>query len=272
MKIVDIPEYTEEQLAHNEFLRLFSDQNNFSYWFEKVKSCGIAVPNSIIIPVPEEMLDCFYMERKDDGRAIYDWVCKEVYPKRPSSLVFVKNGAFSNKFNFSDCAPPADVFSLTSSIINIQYTSLCYETGGNTEIVLRERVGLNDEVGCYRIYNGMPLRPEFRVFYDFDLHRALYVINYWDWDYCYEAIAGDKTDGLVYEAAYPAIKAFYEEHKQEAMFLVDTHMKNVSGLSGIWSVDLMWADGKYWLIDMAIGKRSAYYDPERIAALSKEAV
>ena len=31
MKIVDIPEYTEEQLAHDEFLRLFSDQNNFSY-------------------------------------------------------------------------------------------------------------------------------------------------------------------------------------------------------------------------------------------------
>jgi hypothetical protein len=38
-------------------------------------------------------------------------------------------------------------------------------------------------------------------------------------------------------------------------------MQNVTGLEGIWSIDIMEADGNLWLIDMALGHRSAYWDP-----------
>lgn len=267
-KIITLPDV--DTAVNTWYQESASDKNNFSFWFEKVKNCGIAVPESIVIPVPQDVLQCFFLERENDEQMIHDWVAREVFPKVKFSLLFVKNGAFSNKFNFKACAPEHNCSALTASIINIQYWSLCYETGGETEIVIRERVGWQNEGKCCRIYSGMPLRPEFRIFYDFDNHKALYTANYWDWNYCHDQIAKDKTDGYVYELVYPELYDFYENHKQEAKQLVSDHMKNVTGLSGIWSVDLMWADDQFYLIDMAIGSRSAYYDPEKIAAAQKE--
>ena len=47
------------------------------------------------------------------------------------------------------------------------------------------------------------------------------------------------------------------------MKLVEEHMKDVN-LSGIWSVDILEDEqGEFWLIDMALGYRSAYWNPEK---------
>lgn len=250
---------------------LMENPNNFSFWFPKIENCGIKVPGSVIVSVPEEILHSFYMEREGDMERIEAFVRDTVMPaiKDMPVLLFVKNGCFSNKFDFRDCAVKKNVPELTMSILNINYTSLMFETGGNYEVVIRERIGMLEHEGeQYRIYHGMPLKPEFRVFYDFDKKKALYAVNYWDWDYCHDAISRDKTDKVVYEAVYPKILDFYKKHEAEVLQLVDDHMKDVEGLSGIWSVDIMYADGEYWLIDMALGATSAYN--ERCAEFMKE--
>ena len=41
-------------------------------------------------------------------------------------------------------------------------------------------------------------------------------------------------------------------------------MDSVEGLAGIWSVDFILEDDRIWLIDMAQGYRSTYWDKEKI--------
>ena len=38
-----------------------SDQNYFSFWREKVKDCGIPVPQTVVIQTPEELHRHFYV-------------------------------------------------------------------------------------------------------------------------------------------------------------------------------------------------------------------
>ena len=48
--------------------------------------------------------------------------------------------------------------------------------------------------------------------------------------------------------------------------LVSKHMKSTEGLSGQWSIDILEDEaGKFWLIDMAIAQRSAYWDESKIS-------
>ena len=258
--VVDIP---EDDPSMYEMDR--RDKNNFSFWFPKVENCGIKVPRSVVLIVPEEITHCFFMERKTDADDIAAWVRESVMPaiKDLGSLLFIKNGGFSNKFDFRTCATRNNLYELVANICMINYQSLCFDTGGETELVIRQRIGWSDGDKCYHIYNGMPLRPEFRVFYDFDRRKVLYSVNYWDYDHCNEAISRDMTDGLAYNAAYHDIDAFFKENQKNVETIVDQHMSTVSGLDGIWSVDIMWYDNDYWLIDMAIGSASAYYDPKK---------
>ena len=248
------------------FNDLKNDVHNVSYWFPKVKDCGIKVPETFVKQIPEDLFGHLFMDHPEkDIDCVYNWVENELMPSIPKSLyglVFVKNGAFSNKFDFSTCSVRCNVLELTRAIIEINYASLMFDTGGNTEIVIRERIPF-DESKTATIYHGMPLRNEYRIFYDFDNHKALYSANYWDWSYCHEAISRNVTDKIVYEKVYNELHAHYIFNQYKVMKLVEEHMKDVN-LSGIWSVDILEDEqGEFWLIDMALGYRSAYWNPEK---------
>lgn len=79
---------------------------------------------------------------------------------------------------------------------------------------------------------------------------------------------------------YPAIKKMqekFEKYRGEVESLVAEHMKDVQGLSGPWSIDIMLNEGfstehfekpnEFWLIDMAVAERSAYWEkrPSKLA-------
>lgn len=257
----------EMQDLENSFLSsIRKNINNFSYWFPKIKDCGIPVPESIIIQLPDEIIKSLFMEEPGDDERIVTFVKESVLPAIPSEwgIFFLKNGCFSNKFDFKDCCCTRNLHHIVQAIESINYDALCYETDGESELVIRKFLFPKpiEEQPIYKIYNGMPLRPEIRVFYDFDKKKALYSANYWDWSYCHDEISErDDTDKLAYETAYPFIQDFYEKHKIEAEILVNKSLKDCD-LRGIWSVDLMWHDGQFWLIDMAVGYRSAYWNPE----------
>ena len=272
----------ELQEVENRFLEdIRNNPNNFSFWFPKVHKCGIPVPESKVIQLSDKIIRSLFLEREGDDDRITEFVRKKVLPAIPENWtrVFVKNGTYSGKFDFRNCCIRPTLHSLVTSIEAINQDALCLDADGESELVIREYLpvtrheGEEDDVKVYRIYNGMPLRPEIRVFYDFDHGKALYAANYWDKDYCHDAIcSGDCTDALAYEAAWPTLKRFFEQNTRKAMDLLDKHLGKVK-LKGIWSVDLMWHDGQFWLIDMAVGQRSAYYDPEKVRkALSGEDV
>lgn len=258
------------------YLTLQNNPNNISFWYPQVENCGIETPRTVIVPVPENICMAFFMDHHEkDIETVVDWVKTElmsiIEKEEMSGQLFIKNGTFSNKFSFSSCnIIGQDYMQVARSLIDINYTALMFGADGCTEIALREFIPFRfDKIPC--IYKGMPLRNEYRVFYNFDTHEALYVVNYWDWDYCYKTIARDATDKIVYEAYYPILKSHYEETKDSVMTLVTNHMKNVNGLSGIWSVDIMEDEnGKMWLIDMALGHRSAYWNPVKAGITKKE--
>lgn len=253
----------------NYYNSIKNDHNNLSYWFPKIEKCKINVPKTVILPVPMDIMLCFFMERKTDMDTVYRWVQETVIPflkeKDMQGLLFMKNGAFSNKFDFKDCIVASDnALMLANSIININYTSLMFDTSGNAELVFRERIS-TDYSKTPTIYNGMPLRNEYRIFYDFNNHKALYIVNYWDIDYCNASICRNATDKIVYEHVYPDLFDHYCKNKDCVFGHVSNILKDVHGLEGIWSVDVLEDEqGNFWLIDMAIAQQSAYWDPTKI--------
>lgn len=248
---------------------LKEDQNNISFWYPKIKDCGLLVPETFIITAPEDIVLSFSMEgnMQENIDKVYQWVKVEVLPVLPENLrglVFMKNGTFSNKFDFGTCAIRANGLEIARNLIEINYVSMMFETGGNTEVAFRERISYDPEkTPC--IYHGMPLRNEYRIFFNFDTKKALYGVNYWDWDYCHDDISRDFTDKIIYETVYPDIQKRFEANKDNVMMIVEEKMRNVEGLAGIWSVDILEdEEHSLWLIDMAVGCCSAYWNPELI--------
>ena len=245
---------------------LKQDVHNVSYWFPKVADCGIKVPRTFVKEIPVELFGHLFINHpEEDIDCIYNWVKNELMPSIPDELrglIFIKNGAFSNKFDFNTCSIRCNALEIARSIAEINYASLMFDTGGNTEIVIRERIPY-DENKTPTIYHGMPLRNEYRIFYDFDNRKALYATNYWDWDYCYDAISRNISDKIIYEYLYGPLQKHYEQRKDEVIKLIEDHMRDVD-LSGIWSVDILEDEQHdFWLIDMALGYRSAYWNPEK---------
>lgn len=282
-KSIPITPSTQEELqeGHRNYMRfLVENPNNFSYWFPHIAAVekhGIAIPKSVVIPIPEEVCMSFFLEKEGDSERIDRWVLDKVVPviekEFPSREVFIKNGCFSDKYVFDEAChikDASDEETLIRHITLIQSDSFCAGmtgSGGNLELVLREYI--EPEPDTPTIYWGMPLRPELRVFYDFDSHKYLYAENYWSWEECHDGIARNPEDGETYEQYFPELKKklFHRVLAHlpaiiAALGSVDT-LKMPGGLPNIWSVDFLLEDGKAWLIDMAQGWRSVYWDPAR---------
>lgn len=264
------------------------DHNNMSYWLPAITPKDgedriLKIPKTVIVQVPDDVAEAFFMEDHDENLSrVIQFIKEDVIPRVSGAGIwpnmFIKNGGFSDKYNFSLCTPGPEALRMALNIASINYDALCFDADGITEIVVRELIPhIPSETPC--IYNGMPLRPEFRVFYDFDKHQPLYIVNYWDWDYCHEAIERNRTDAIVYKEIYPYILKRYNEMKDAVMDAVAHDMESVTGLSGIWSVDVMLceipkteyteASNTLYLIDMAQGFRSAYWDPVK-AGIAKD--
>lgn len=246
--------------------KMRADKNNFSYWYPKVKDCGIKQPKSVIIKVPTEITKLFLEDticKEENHQKFYEWVRNSVMPftKDLSLFVFIKNGTFSDKFGGMDsCLCRNDVHEITSHASMIMYNSAVLGAGGNTELIVRERI-TSDESITPTIYKGLPFRAEFRVFYDFTEGKIVKLCNYWDYDYVFPHL-WSVTDKIVFREYYANIKDAYNEHKEKVYDLVEKHMKGVD-LEGVWSVDILYDDIDFWLIDMAIAEKSAYWREEK---------
>ena len=272
------PSQEELEQARKEYLIWQkSSPNNFSYWFPKIKFAEddvVKIPMSRIVSVPEDLLDAFFMEGNKEQRTkhkenIKTWIRKSLLPAIediPSPRWFLKNGCYSGKYNFGKCCllNSDDEENVYNHVMEIQGESLMFETNGNLEMVVREFI--EPAAGTPEIYNGMPLRPEVRWFYDFDKHKILYGKFYWDWNYCHELICKNEKDKNVYEKVYSKLHEEYERLEDKHFCSVSAALSRVEGLSGIWSVDFILEENRVWLIDMALGECSAYYDPSLIKA------
>lgn len=249
------------------------NENNFSFWFPKVKNCGIPVPKTRFAKVPareqepkftDRLYQAFYMEHPtDDMAVIQEWIDRfvlmDLMKEGLTGHLFVKNARFSNKFDARGSCNIWGLSELARAIANINYAAMCCDADGVDEIVVREFIE-SDSRRTPCIYNGLPLRPEFRVFYDFDKNGVIFTANYWDFDYVYPHLH-DATDRIIFSHERDRINAAYLGDRRRVQEMVWAAMQRVHGLTGQWSVDiLMDEQDNLWLIDMAIAQRSSYWE------------
>lgn len=249
------------------------NENNFSFWFPKVKNCGIPVPKTFFKKLPTHqkepelaarLYQAFYMENPwDDMGTVRSWLLRDVIPElkemKLTGHIFVKNARFSNKFQAKGGCNLYGLDGLAQAIVNINQGAMMCEADGIDEIVVRQFIE-SDRRNTPCIYEGLPLRSEFRVFYDFDKGRTVFVANYWDFDYVFPHLY-EATDKIIFEHERARLETAFQENRERVQAMVDTAMKRVSGLTGQWSVDILMDEGdNLWLIDMAIAQRSAYWE------------
>jgi hypothetical protein len=246
-------------------------ESNFSNWFPKIADIKeLAVPESKVFQLPVEVFADFCKgldDRNYDYANYRKWFAETALPEiKDFGICFVKNGIFSNKFDFG--YKPLSPKDVCDKFIDIQNASFLYESQGANELVVRKSVGIFDTEQYETVYHGLPLRTEIRCFYDFDARKLLYSANYWDIDFISEHGTLCKNDKLAFESARERIYTGYAENKQRVETAVTEAMKNVD-MTGKWSIDVMITEpnafcltneeNDLYLIDMGIAERSAYW-------------
>ena len=242
-------------------------ENNFSFWYPKIegKCSALRVPESLIFKVPEYLWKYFYLDDPEESKKeINAWLQEEVIPvikeKIKTPFFFVKNGTFSNKFSNSCFSYDT---TLLNNLMDINYAAVILGAGGISELVIREYIQ-SDDSRTAKIYGGLPLRSEIRIFYDFDERKVLYSENYWNPDYVEKSLYS-KTDRIIFAHEKDYICSEYLRYKDDVEAAVAKDMAEVS-LTGRWSIDIMYDEIQecFWLIDMAKAEDSAYWDPGKV--------
>lgn len=277
---------TPEYLKQLEEICYFDDrdcQENFSYWYPKIKSFGKFRHPEIVANQIFTQDEIAIMEKTDkyDDVNWEDWykiLWNTLQKMEPHKLYNIKNGCFSNKFDFSTCV--TNKLNLAKNLWKINYQSAMFNTEGKTELVVREFIPYNIKI-TPTIYNGMPLREELRVFYNMNDNKIEYMEDYWNYDYCINNLP-NKTDEIVFNWFHNKLRKRHEQHiheinKMKAYIKDNINTLKFEGLNGIWSIDFMKVTGTekhngIWLIDMARGYKSAYWNPARLTQDTKRAL
>ena len=275
MNIFKFERPTDEEMEQLAFKRYQDDRKypeNFSNWCNCIKDYGSFAHARIInnqVLTFEEMKE---FEKTDNINKV-DWerlneILEPTLDKMEPGIKYsIKNGCFSNKFEFDTCVATKD--NLAEQFWKINYMSCMFSAGGNTELVVREYIKeLKDET--LTIYNGMPLRTEARVFYNMNTKQIEYIVDYWDYNYCHNNLH-TFNDKVIFDIFHNKTNVPVTNHEVEFNKLckyIETNIDTlqIEGLEGIWSIDFMY--NKYnnivYLIDMARGFRSAYWNENKI--------
>lgn len=273
------PEYME-QLSRQCYKEDREYPENFSNWYPHIKEFGKFKHSNIIahqIFTYEELkILQKYEALKDVNWEEYEQVLKPTLDKLDEYKLYnIKNGCFSNKFEFNTCITTKQ--DLAKNFWKIEYSSACYDTGGHTELVVREYIPY-DISKTLTIYNGMPLRTEVRIFYNMLTQKIEYIEDYWNYDYCIDNIH-NITDNIVFSCFHNNIVSkapiYTLNHSVELDKVINYIKDNIHTLQfdntlaqmyPIWSIDFMYDNCKddVYLIDMARGYRSAYWDPNKL--------
>lgn len=275
---------SEELMSFESFYnRESKDLNNYSFWAPKLNNKSFKMPETLNTILPKDIalkiLD--FNEKYQNSETVKKELleyCQTLIDSMKEHFTniatecgpyfFIKNARFSNKFDFNNsCKCFFSAKKLLEQLVNINYASMCVDALGFTEVVLREFLPSNPQTR-FSIYNGMPLRPEYRVFYDFNRKKILHIHNYWDYKYVYPNL--NANDRLIFKKTKKQRDRMWDRYLKDVIKECQK-LKNVE-LEGVWSVDFLVHTRKtsgyslkeksgIYLIDMALAQNSAYWNP-----------
>lgn len=172
---------------------------------------------------------------------------------------FIKTGTFSSKFQFANakCSEPLEMGDYFHVINNF---AMEVGAGQTVDLVVREYI--HDRDHRPTIYNGMPLRTEFRAFIDFDKQLLFGTVPYWHPSVMEKGLTNPfvsdsiEKDFITYLEIKDTLTADFNANVDQ----VNQHLIDIIpmiDLQGCYSVDIMKNGNDFYIIDMALAATSA---------------
>lgn len=247
---------------------VFKDNKTaLSNWFPQVnkaveKQNFFKVPETKVVRLPIELAQYIRTPYQETSKADRDKFNRYIFKKfdlKDEETYFIKTGTFSSKFQFANakCTEPREMGDYFHVINNF-----AMEVGAGHTIELVVRNYIEDVDKRPSIYNGMPLRTEFRAFIDFDHQQLLGTVPYWHPSVMEKGLKNPYAQGTIEKdfATYLEIKSTLMSDFEESVTIVNKHLKKIMPnieLKGCYSLDVMKNGNDYYIIDMALAQTSA---------------
>lgn len=247
--------------------RFKQNPNAFSNWFPQLKAAidtsksPFRTPASKCVTLPIELAQFMRIEYGDttpQDKATFNDFVFHALELEDNKTYFIKTGNFSMKFEFHNarCTEPREMGEYFQVINNF---AMQVGAGSTVEIVAREYI--EDVENNPTIYNGMPLRTEFRAFVDFDTDTLIGIVPYWHPIVMKRALSSShiktvQQDFITYSAHEDALTAKYNDLLPTVRRELKQLIPHVN-LSGRYSVDVMKNGDDLYVIDMALMAESA---------------
>lgn len=247
---------------------LFTEnKNSMAYWFNALVSgvekseTTLRIPSTQIHRLPIELAQFIrieYTNTNPENRQQFNQYIMDTFALDATKTYFIKTGVFSSKFQFANakCAEPLEMGEYFQVINNFAMT---VGAGECVDLVVREYI--EDVENNPTIYNGMPLRTEFRAFIDFDKKEVMGVVPYWHPVVMKNALKLNLSDDM--ERDYQT----YLSHEDKLTREFNEHVAHVRreceklahtiNVTGKWSLDVMKNGNDFYAIDMATMESSA---------------
>lgn len=243
--------------------------NSMGNWFPQLKKAAdvipfFKVPDTKIMRLPLELSQFIrheYMNVNEISKKAFNELLIDFFDLDLDKEYFIKTGVFSSKFEFANahCDDPAVI---GDYFIVINNFAMEVGAGRSNDIVVREWIP--DPENRPTIYNGMPLRTEFRAFVNFDTKEVYGVVEYWHPVVMRNVLRRQGARIPKINEYYETYKAFEDTLHSDFNENVGKVTKNISklineieGLTGEWSIDVMKSGDDFYLIDMALMSESA---------------
>lgn len=259
------------------------NQNSMGHWLPQLVKANNAaehefsIPDTKIMTVPLSLLQLTrmeYMSLTETTKMIVDKFCEKAFELNPDKSYFIKTGTYSSKYDFRNCKVSGadEVRTIGEYLLFIHFQALqmasplskpcIYGASTTNEWVVRKYIP--DAENCMTIYNGLPLHTEYRVFIDCDRDEVLGMANYWDRNVMEKRFAekrnvNDVHDDITFKASVDKIEKRYEKNRDMVREKIEKLLPYLD-LRGQWSLDVMQNGDDFYLIDMSVAERSAYYE------------
>lgn len=267
------------------------NKNSIGYWLPKVVGISdFKIPNTKIIKVPLSLLQLGrvfeYNQLTTTTLEIINKYCQIVFELDLDKSYFIKNGVYSSKFDFRNTkvTTPQEVKELGQYLFYIHQQACqmsilinnisIYGCGTTNEWVVREYI---ESPVKEKIYMGLPLNTEYRIFVDFDRKIILSSNQYWDKEVMNKRFKENRNnhdihDMVTFNMALERLEMTYDENINKVKDMVQKLLDNNIKMKGQWSIDIMQVEDEFYLIDMALAENSYYYDrvPKGLRKPSKE--
>lgn len=240
----------------NDYYACKNNPDNMSFWLPKISSSTTSYLS--ILKLPETKIisldfDTWRWIRtanftKEKVKEFTQYILDRLGDFLSDQKLFMKTGVFSNKFKFNQNIV-LDREEIATQFLEMYYYSMLIGQDLSAEIVLREF--LESDETKFEIYHSMPLRTEYRVFYDFTNKKVIGIMNYWHPEIMEREGVLTSLDFQLYQLEKQNLQEEFDKHKEMVIKEVDTFMLGCDRLRGTWSVDVMKNNDDFWIIDMA---------------------